>query len=463
LKDVIVIGCGPTGAVLALLLAKQGLHITVIERDEVFAVPRATHVDEETLRNFQLTGLINELLQYTQPFGTMQVLKNGKVLLQEEIIQPQAEHGYKGSRFFDQPEFEHTMRAALQTMPNVELIIGEEAKAITQEGVLVTVTTNKNSYTATYAVGCDGGRSMVRQQLNISMQALEPARDWIIVDSILKDTKDSILLPDKFCYYLEKERLTINAHGFGHHRRWEFQLQPGEAQPADDKVKQWVANYINLDKIDITRIAKYAHNSLVAERWQVGNIFLAGDAAHMMPPSAGQGLCSGVRDAVNLAWKLGDVIKGTAAPTLLNTYEPERKTHLYQILKRTLFFGRQLNGDAALQRVIRNIRLRVIEGLPALKAFLLNKFNTPTRLVVADNNHLLCGQHLPQFGNSDDTIGYRHALIAKTNCLTPTEISEASAKDWAIVQGIYDEWLTKTGVSKITVRPDKIIATVHYQ
>lgn len=462
MKDVIVIGCGPTGAVLALLLARQGLHITVIERDDVFAVPRATHVDEETLRNFQLTGLIDELLPYTQPFGTMQVIKNGKVLLQEEIIQPQAEHGYKGSRFFDQPAFEHIMRAALQAMPNVELIIGEEAKAITQEGALVILTTNSNSYTAKYAVGCDGGRSIVRQQLNIGMKALEPARDWIIVDSILKDTKDAILLPDKFCYYLEKERLTINAHGFGHHRRWEFQLQPGEAQPANDTVKQWVANYINLDKIDITRIAKYAHNSLVAERWQAGNIFLAGDAAHMMPPSAGQGLCSGVRDAVNLAWKLGGVIKGTAAPTLLATYEHERKAHLYQILKRTLFFGRQLNGDAALQRVIRNLRLRVIDGLPMLKNFLRNKFNTPTRLVVANNNHILCGQHLPQFGNSDDAIGYRHALIAKANGLTPTELSEANAKGWAVVQGIYDEWLTKTGVSKITVRPDKIIANVHH-
>lgn len=455
IKDVIIIGCGPTGAVLALLLAKQGLNITVLEKDEVYPVPRATHIDEETLRNFQLTGLIDELLKHTQPFGNLNIIEDGKVLLKEEVIQPKAEHGYTGSRFFDQTAFERVMRTALKQMPNVELIIGEEATGISQDENTVSIATKTNSYTAQYAVACDGGRSMVRQALGIQMHYLEPARDWIIVDSLLKDPADENLLPDGFCYLLEKERLTINAHGFGLNRRWEFQLNKGEAQPADDVVKSWVAKYINVDKIEITRIAKYAHNSLVAERWRNGRILLAGDAAHMMPPSAGQGLCSGVRDAVNLAWRLNDVLKGKNFPEALDRYEYERKAHVYQILKRTLFLSGQFKGDNALQRWLRNKRLRVIEGMPIVKNYLRKKYNVPIDIIGFGTR--LGGKHLPQLNNSDDAIGYRHAWVAKSNTLTAEQLEIAKEQGIVVIQKGFDEWLTKQGVKYVSVRPDKVI------
>lgn len=462
MNDVLVIGCGPTGAVLSLLLAKCGLTVTVLEKDEeVFPVPRATHVDEETLRNFQATGLMAELAKHTEPFGFMEmVTASGKRLFEEEIIQPESEHGYTGSRFFDQPAFEKVLRKGLSTYPNVVLLTGAEVTRLTQNnnGVTATVLHNgeEKEYTAKYAVGCDGGRSITRQTLGIDMVALEPAREWIIVDSLLKNEADKSILPNRFQYIFNKEHLTIYAHGFGINRRWEFQLKKGEAQPSDEVVKEWVSNYISLDKIEITRIAKYAHNSLVAKQWQSRRVFLAGDAAHMMPPSAGQGLCSGVRDAINLAWKLNEVIKGDEAPALLETYEQERKTHLYDILKRTLFISGQLNAESTIGQAIRSMRIQAIQSITPLKNYLRKRYNVPPALQLKNTTSPLAGQFIPQLDNSDDTIGYNYIIVLHTSRIEMQDFPKY--KDAKYISSTkFDQWLRKHGVDYVIARPDKVI------
>src|SRR5262249_56554742 len=92
--------------------------------------------------------------------------------------------------------------------------------------------------------------------------------------------------------------------GAGRTRRWEFQLGLDEPAPSRERVLEWVAGYADLDRLEVLRVVPYAHISLVATRWRVGRVLVAGDAAHMMPPSAGQGMCSRIRDALNLARKL---------------------------------------------------------------------------------------------------------------------------------------------------------------
>lgn len=463
MMDVLIIGCGPTGAVLSLLLAKCGLNVTVIEKEqEVFAVPRATHIDEETLRNFQLTGLMGELAKHTESFGFMEMVsETGKHLFEEEIKQLQSEHGYIGSRFFDQPAFERVLRASIQQTPHITLITGAEVIGLMQDGESVIIEAKVNNETvkhkAKYAVGCDGGRSTIRQLLGIDMYALEPAREWVIVDSLLKNEADKPLLPSRFQYIFNKKHLTIYAHGFGINRRWEFQLNIGETQPPDEVIKQWVANYIDLGKIEITRIAKYAHNSLVAHKWRNKRVFLAGDAAHMMPPSAGQGLCSGVRDAVNLAWKLNEVIRDKAPTTLLDTYEGERKPHLHQILKRTLFIGKQLQAKGAFGQWIRSLRVQAINNITPLKNYLRKRYNTPPPLNIEGVTTPLSGTFLPQTGNSDDVIGYRFALVVKPGTLTEQQLHQAANAGMVIIDDTYSQWLDKHTIDFAIVRPDKII------
>ncbi|TAE03654.1 MAG: hypothetical protein EAZ97_01190, partial [Bacteroidetes bacterium] len=242
-----------------------------------------------------------------------------------------------------------------------------------------------------------------------------------------------------------------------------------EKMPSEEIIKSWVAKYISLDKIEITRIAKYAHNSLVAKKWQEKRIFLAGDSAHMMPPSAGQGLCSGVRDAVNLAWKLESVIQKKASISLLNTYEQERKPHLYEILKRTLFFSSRLQGDNALQRIWRKVQIQTIEFFSPLKEFLRNTYNSPPVLKEGflSSKSALAGKHFPQFELNkqltDDLIGYRFAVAILPNTLTNSQIDALKTQNILILneilefQPLFSDYLKKNKVDFALIRPDKII------
>jgi 3-(3-hydroxy-phenyl)propionate hydroxylase len=401
-------------------------------------------------------------------FGTMEIVsEKGQVMLEETLIQPGVEHGYTGSRFFDQPAFEEILRKGLLRFPNVLFMPGKDTIEISQTendvhvSIQNTATGEMEQLQGLWAVGCDGGRSMVRTALQIEMDSMEPARDWVIVDTLLKKEADVALLPKRFRYMLLPERLSIFAYGMGINNRWEFQLNKNEAMPDDAIIKKWVSKYIDLDKVEITRIAKYAHSSLVARTWSDKRIFLAGDAAHMMPPSAGQGLCSGVRDAVNLAWKLDAVIKKTAPLTLLDSYEQERKQHLLEILKRTLFISSRLQADNPMSRWWRAIELRLINNLRPLRNFLADKYNIPAKLKSGYLNAQspLAGTHLPQANLSDDLIGYRFALIALPGVLSPEQFKTAEGKTFLVLdrQPVFTEWLQKHEVDFAIIRPDKIV------
>lgn len=472
--QVIVVGAGPTGLVLANLLGQLGVRVLVLEKEvDVFAIPRATHIDEETQRNFQMTGLMPQLLPHTKPFGMADVVdKHGKVLFTEEVRQTVSPHQYNGSCFFDQPAFERVLRKGLLRYPHVTLLAGVEVQLVGQSRDDASViakdlnTGQRMELRADWLVGCDGGKSLVRTSAGLLMEQLEQPREWVIVDALLKDETDAQLLPPNFRYYLQDERLSLFASGIGLNRRWEFQLGKGEPMPSQATILQWVAHYVPLDRIVVTRVAQYAHNSLVAKQWRKGRLFIAGDAAHMMPPSAGQGMCSGVRDAVNLAWKLGAVINGQAPTALLSSYEQERKPHLYNMLRRTLFVGNRLQGNNPWQRLWRNMQLRAIQSMPVLKNLLRANYIVSPPLVQGclGAQSILAGHHLPQFGFSDDAMGYRFAFIALPNTLTTTQMQELDGLGMTIVLAERGEnsepfilWLHQNKLDFAIVRPDKII------
>lgn len=128
-------------------------------------------------------------------------------------------------------------------------------------------------------------------------------------------------------------------------RRWEWMLMPGEARDSllqDDKIREILAPHTAADQAEIYRKRVYDFHAIIAERWRDGRVFLAGDAAHMTPPFAGQGLNSGFRDVTNLSWKLAAVVKGQASGKILDSYELERKGHAWALIETALQLGRQI-------------------------------------------------------------------------------------------------------------------------
>jgi 3-(3-hydroxy-phenyl)propionate hydroxylase len=278
------------------------------------------------------------------------------------------------------------------------------------------------------------------------MDSLAPPRRWVLVDARLRDPDDARRLPPGFRYLLDPRRLTIYAHGIGENRRWEFETVDGD--PDDATVLGWVSPFFDPARLEVLRFARYARLALLARRFRVGRVLLAGDAAHMMPPSAGQGLCSGVRDAVNLAWKLARVVRGASPSSLLDSYERERRAHVRGTLDHTLFLARRLEADTALERLVRGLSLRAIGALWPLRAALRPMVLPPRQAPDGffDAASPLAGRHLPQVrlhapgapdadGDAavrlDDAIGYGAALLLARDAVAPPEVLA-----WARARGI---------------------------
>ena len=483
-SDVVIIGCGPTGVVLATLLGQLGCKVVVIERETaIYPIPRAAHIDEETQRNFQATGLMSQLSQHMAPFGLIDVVdEKGMVLAEDKVHVARNPHGYVGSCYFDQPAFERILRDGLARYPHVVIRTGVKAERIEDQGNGVTVFARSMDddrpmvFHAAWLVGCDGGQSLTRSVLGLEMESFAPKRRWLIVDTLLKDMADAALLPNRFRYVLNPDRLTIFANGIGPNRRWEFQLGHDEEVPNEANVLGWVKPFIDPRRLNVTRIVSYSHNSLVAKNWRVGRVFVAGDAAHMMPPSAGQGMCSGVRDAMNLAWKLAVVISGKAKVELLDSYGQERRPHNIQILKGTLFLSERMQAHTAFQRWWRKFQLQFLNAAPPLRQIFrrLTLRRPPLQTGFIEKASRLAGQHLPQVkveyqGKDallDDVLGYRFALLIRPGTQSESIAAWAEMRnidvwrlgtDFRERQGHLEQWMRDEKLEFVLVRPDRYV------
>ena len=151
--------------------------------------------------------------------------------------------------------------------------------------------------------------------------------------------------------------------------RWEFRLRPGE-RPEDfdhakvlELIRPWLSG-VDIDKLTFLRQATYTFRGVVADRWRNGRVFLLGDAAHLTPPFIGQGMCAGIRDAANLAWKLALVVQGDADDRLLDTYEAERRPYARRVVQLAIFIGWLMTGGTARTAAIRRAALRLATRIP---------------------------------------------------------------------------------------------------
>jgi 3-(3-hydroxy-phenyl)propionate hydroxylase len=427
--DVLVVGMGPVGAALAALLGRYGIRVLAIDRStEIFTKPRAIALDNEALRILQLVGVREgefptvaiPQVQYHSPlFGRFARIATAGMV-----------DGHPMLVTFYQPELEQVLRDQAAGHASVEIRLGVTLDSLADDGRFVHARLQQADGTplqvrSRFLVGCDGANSLVRRLLGLEFEGQTFAQDWLIVDAL--DVPNPV---DHVEFICDPRRPTPHMVAPGGRQRWEFMLHPGEdakAMEHPDSVRRLLAPWCDADRIRIERTAVYRFHAREARAFSKGRCFLAGDAAHITPPFAGQGLVAGLRDVANLAWKLTWVVRGQADPAILASYDAERRPHAKKIIRLARFLGalvmpRNRAVAFALHGLIRALRL-----VPAGRALFddlkikpENTFDAGLFWRDRSNERLRAGSTLPQ--------GWvRHAGGG------PTLSDEALGPQWALV------------------------------
>jgi 2-polyprenyl-6-methoxyphenol hydroxylase-like FAD-dependent oxidoreductase len=343
--DVAVVGYGPTGMSLAALLGQLGRRVIVLERyTGLYNLPRAACFDDEIMRTFQKLGLVEAISQgaEVQP-GYEWVNGAGETLVDFRYDDP-APGGWAALYMMFQPHIEAVLDRHDKALPGVTVRQGVTVTAIEQDSDVVTLHGVEENgapvaLRARYAVGADGGNGFTRRTFGLNIDDYGFQENWLVCDFRLRGT----VLPPRFRQVCDPAQpIAIVNIGPGYHR-FSFMLDPDEtAETATKHEGVWsrVSDYLTKNDAEIIRAANYVFRSRIVERWRHGRVFLAGDAAHEMPPFLAQGMCSGIRDAHNLAWKLDLVLAGRADDALLDTYQPEREPHVRAITEKAIELGR---------------------------------------------------------------------------------------------------------------------------
>lgn len=488
--DVAIIGLGPVGCLTALLLAWRGLRVAAIERDAtVYALPRAAVLDGEIVRALQPTGLaehVAALLQTLRP-GERAGFTNGhREWLFGRDTPAFGLNGWQPSNFFLQPELEGFLREQVLAHPRITAQMPATLTEFKQDDSGVTLTfkpageAESRQVRADWLIACDGAASFTRRALGIEWRSLGYDRDWLVVDAHIKPGHT---LGNATLQVCDPERLTTYVATKDPNRRWEFRLLPHETREemlAPARIRSLLDTWTPPGTYEIVRAAVYQFHAATAPQWRVGRILIAGDAAHQMPPFLGQGMNTGMRDAINLAWKLPLVVNGTCTDALLDSYQAERQAHAEDLVDWAVSIGRLMEHLAEVERASRERRAAPEaapdlqssgygqgRGLPPLKAGILVASQAATDTATG---HLFAQPVVrDDTGREfrlDDRLGDQFALVAtRASALALTPRNQAlldrlgsrsvSLEGLTPVRGEFDRIFRKTDV--VLVRPDRYI------
>ncbi|PXW27916.1 UNVERIFIED_CONTAM: 3-(3-hydroxy-phenyl)propionate hydroxylase [Williamsia faeni] len=372
--DVVIVGAGPVGLTLANILGLQNVRTLVVdERETLIDYPRGVGLDDESLRTFQAIGLVQQVLPHTSPNQILRFVDAKRRLL-AEIAPTDTSFGWPKRNAFVQPLVDAELLAGLDRFDHVQVAWNSPMADVddTDDGVVVELsgTDGPRTVTASYVVGCDGGRSATRHLMGVSFEGTTSPTRWLVVDL----ATDPLGHPNiEVAADPARPNVSVSiAHGI---RRFEFMIHADEsdeeAQRPEFLAKLLAPLVPYPDRLDVIRRRVYTHHSRIAGAFRKGRILLAGDAAHLMPVWQGQGYNSGIRDAANLGWKLAAVVTDRADDALLDTYDTERRSHARAMIDLSTMVGRVISPTNRRVAAARDLLIRGASVLPALKNYVL--------------------------------------------------------------------------------------------
>ncbi|HET7690055.1 MAG TPA: bifunctional 3-(3-hydroxy-phenyl)propionate/3-hydroxycinnamic acid hydroxylase [Nocardioidaceae bacterium] len=486
LVPVVIVGAGPAGVTAATLLGQYGVQCLVLDRwDGVYPQPRAVHLDDEIYRILRRLGIADEFAALSRPSQGLQLLdRDHRVLAVFDRGGDHAgdwgRHGYPRANMFDQPELEHLLRTNLKGQDTITLRGNVEVTEVAQDGLgrvrvdfTDRVTGEHESVLARYVLGCDGANSVVRQSIGTTMQDLKFEQRWLVVDV---DTPVELDQWEGVHQVCDTHRAATYMRIGETRYRWEFRLLPGETaadfealESLRPLISPWVGTLADAE-LDLVRVAEYTFRAQLADRWRDRNVFILGDAAHLTPPFIGQGLCAGIRDAMNLSWKLAGVLAGDLPDSALDTYEAERKPHVRSIIGLAKLVGVSMTQGGRAGDVLRRFIAPRLHWVHGLRDRLLDS-ETPalhrTSLVTRPRlGRSLAGRQCPNAllvggGRLDAVLGTGFAVVS-TVPVTSTERDAIAARGAVVVDATTSpqlhRWLAAGGARAVVVRPDFTVA-----
>ncbi|MCQ4212408.1 bifunctional 3-(3-hydroxy-phenyl)propionate/3-hydroxycinnamic acid hydroxylase MhpA [Streptomyces longispororuber] len=495
--DVAVVGNGPIGAALSVLLAQRGLRVTVLERrPRPYLLPRATSFDGETARLLAATGIRAGLGRITEPAtGYQWRTAAGRTLL-DIAFSAQGRYGWPDANTMHQPALEELLAARAAELPGITVLRGHRVVGLHDDGRRVTLTSEAadgtaGTLSARWVVGCDGANSFVREHLDVPLTDLGFSYEWLLCDVELREPREFTPTNVQICDPARPTTLVGSGPG---HRRWEFMRLPGESSAELNKEETaWrlLAPFgVTPDTARLLRSTTYIFRATWADAWRSGRVLLAGDAAHLMPPFAGQGMCSGIRDAANLAWKLDLTLRGLAGDAVLDSYAEERRQHVKESILSSVQLGRMIcvtDPTAAEERdatVLAGRRGRTGPGSPEpakpLSAGLLSGVSKAAGAVVPQGRvgaaggtglfdevvgrgFVLLTTDEPRAALGEDRWSFLAALDTHVVRLLPSgtaadsgpvRIGATGVTEVTDVDGCYGAYLAEQGATALLVRPD---------
>lgn len=464
--DVVIVGAGPTGAMLAALLGQAGVKTLLTDRSsEIYPLPRAAHIDHETVRIFQQVGIVDEVMSTSRPAEQYDFLTADRQVLMRFLTRG-SPSGWPAANMIHQPSVEAALRKRISELDAVDLRTAWSLLdfAPEQDGVGARFETpnGERAVRGRYLIGADGASSRIRSLIGASVEDLQFDEPWLVIDTLVQDPSR---LPDVNLQICDPARpTTCVMMGAGRHR-WEFMLRPDEtAEHALDDI--FIATLLSPWNVDgavtLERKAVYRFHALIADKWRFGPVFLAGDAAHQMPPFAGQGMCAGLRDAANLAWKIAAIIGGEAKDALLDTYEIERRPHVKAIIELALMMGRTvciLDPKAAAARDAAMLAQRAAAGPDvAGEGFKFPPLSGPAIFPSPAAGDLFI-QPWSDGVRWDEVAGDGPWLITTETVETKGVVRVLNVADpnIAAFSGAFRSWLAKHGAASVLVRPDRYV------